>query len=559
MYQKPVPGQGEDPSRSITNRLAGALEASALGRRADAILAELRCRRAPLRWSRMFGAATVACVLVLFATGIALMFFYVPSGDTTIYHGVYRPLRGTAMSEALESTIDLSFEVRGGLLLRQLHHWAALLLPASILIQLLVTFFTGGFRRPRRLLWIVLVGILLVALLGGWSGYAMPDDLLAGTGLQIFQGILLAVPVAGAWLSSLLFSGGFPGRIIEHLYPIHVALAPVLLILLMAIRAWLTYRTGSMRFASIDRSSPASAGPPLWPHHATRSAGMLSLTTGVLLLVASVVTIDPVWLYGPADPAGASAGSQPDWYTGFLDGALRLVPPGWELTWGGRTWTLSILVPLAVVTGFILAVVIYPFFEEWLAGDRQDHSVLDRPRNTPSRTATGAAAMVFFGALWGAGSADIIATHFQLGVESVVGFFQCVVVLGPFAAFSLARRICLGLERRERETVELGYETGRIVRMPGGAFVEVREPLSRTESLRLQPAEHIAPLAVRPDTRGRRRLLDRLHAALWLFFFDDRIVYEPSSIVPTPTDGHGVRGDDVPVSAQATAPTRSVR
>lgn len=515
---------------SLTDRLASAARRSGAGRRALALRDELRRRKAPVHWTNPFGVVALACVIVLFVTGFVLMFFYAPSSTQVTYRGSYLPLQGATMSKALESTVNVSFDVRGGLLLRQAHHWAALLLPAAIMLQLLVMFFTGAFRRPRRFSWVLLFGILIIALLGGWSGYALPDDMLSGTGLRIVEGIVLAIPVVGTWLSTLLFGGQFPGDIIEHLYPVHVALVPVLLIVLLALRARTSYLNKPAQFAGEGRTERVIVGLPLWPNHAARSAGTLAVVTAALVMLSAVVTIDPVWLYGPSSPGNASAGSQPDWYTGFLDGALRLVPPGWEFVWLGHTWSLAILVPLFVVGAFLVGVLGYPFFEEWVTGDSSEHHLLVRPRYAATRTAIGVASIVFFGALWGAASADLVATHFRLAVESVVAFYQVAVVVGPPVAFFIARRVCLGLQKPDRGILLHGYETGRIVRMPGGEYVEVHGRVDDHARRRLRTPAVQQPYLARPDERGRLHASDRARAAISRFFFEDQAVPEEEDV-----------------------------
>jgi ubiquinol-cytochrome c reductase cytochrome b subunit len=509
---------------SATERMSRAIASSITGRRLAAFRTELRRRHAPVHWTNLFGVVTLACVVVVFVTGIALMFFYQPSETQVRYSGSYAPLHGSAMSEALRSTLTLSFDVRGGMLLRQAHHWAALLLPAAIILQLLVTFFTGAFRRPRKGMWVLLFGILIVALAGGWSGYALPDDMLSGTGLRITQGIVLGIPVAGTWLSTVLFGGEFPGSIIEHLYPLHVAIVPALLILLLVLRARSAWLHKPSEFPAPGRSERVVVGLPLWPHHAARNGGLFALVVGGLVLVSAFVTVDPVWLYGPSDPGGASAGSQPDWYTGFLDGALRLVPPGWEFVWLGRTWTLSVLVPLAVVGAFLLAVLAYPFVEEWVTADHREHHLLDRPRNVPVRTAIGVAGVVFYGVLWSAGSADLVATHFGLSVESVVVFLQVALLIGPVVAFVLTQRVAIGLQRKDHDILAHGFETGRIVRLPGGEYVEIHQPVAASEAWRLGSAGDLRPVTARPDDDGHLHLGDRLRARLSELFFEERMV-----------------------------------
>ena len=473
-----------EPRTDFTGRLAKRLSQTTIGRRGSAAMQELRRRVVPLHWSNLFGVVALACLAVITVTGVVLMFHYTPSGATVVYEGAYPTLHGAQVSEAFASTMHVSFEVPGGLALRQAHHWAALLLPAALLAQLLVTFFTGAFRRPRRAGWVLLFLLLIAALAGGWSGYALPDDMLSGTGLRIVEGITLGIPVVGTWLKDLLFGGQFPGEIIERLYPLHLVVVPAMIALLV-VRVALLARHQPPQFAGPGRTAANVVGVPLFPNAAARAGGLFLIVSGMLMLIAATVTINPIWLYGPASPGDAGAGSQPDWYTGFLDGALRLVPPGWEFVALDRTWTLAVLVPLAVIGVFLLLVAVYPFLEERITGDRGEHHLLDRPRNMPTRTGIGVAGVVFYATLWAAGSADLIADAFSLTIEGVVLTMQIVLVVGPAIGFTLARRVCLGLQRKDRDVVLHGYETGRIVRLPGGEYIEVHEPVDQYERWRL--------------------------------------------------------------------------
>lgn len=507
------------------------LSRTRVGRRLEDFAAELRRRAVPNHWSNLFGVVSATSLIVLVVTGIILMFFYTPSSTQVEYTGSYLPLTGVEVSKALDSTLHISFEVPGGLLIRQAHHWAALLLPASIIMQLLTTYFTGAFRKPRRGQWVLLVLIFVVSLIGGWSGYALPDDMLSGTGLRIVEGIALGIPVVGTPLTWLLFGGEFPGEILANLYPIHVAIVPAALLVLLVFRVRSSYVHKPPQLSGPGRTEDNVVGTPLLPNAAARAGGLMLLVTGVLLLISATVTINPIWLYGPASPGNASAGSQPDWYTGFLDGALRLVPPGWEFEWLDRTWTPAILVPLGVVGVFFLLVAAYPFIEGWVTGDDRNHNLLERPRNTPTRTGIGVAAIVFYGVLWIAGSADLIATRFSVTIEGVIGLLQVMLVVGPAIGFTITRRVCLALQRKDREIVVHGYETGRIVRLPGGEYIEVHAPVSESERLRLLDVPAQAPLVLRPDDRGRLTLTRRLRVQLSRFFFEERIsVPEPVEV-----------------------------
>ena len=512
-----------------TDRFADYIGRTALGRGLGSVAGQMRHHVVPNHWSNLFWVVSAACFLVVLFTGFYLMFFYTPASTIVHYNGSYLPLRGVPVSSAFNSTLDISFDVRAGLLIRQAHHWAGLLLPASLIMQLVTTFFTGGFRHPRRGNWVLLFLIFVVSLIGGWSGYALPDDMLSGTGLRIVEGIVLAIPLVGTWASSLLFGGPFPGEIIAHLYPIHVAVVPALLIVLLTVRTWIAYRQRPPQFSGPGRTETNVVGFPMLPQGAARAGGLLLIVMGLLFLISATVTVSPIWQYGPADPGNASAGSQPDWYTGFLDGALRLVPPGWEIVWLGRTWTLAVLVPLAVVTAFLGLVLAYPFIEGWITDDHGEHHLLDRPRNTPTRTAIGVAGIVFYGVLWGAASADLVSTEFHVSLESVVGFWQAAVLFAPAIAFFLTRRLCFALQKKDRELVLHGYETGRIVRLPGGEFIEVAKPLDAYERWRLVDVQDHAPLVLRPDANGKVTWPRRLRFRLARFFFEDRISPVPAS------------------------------
>lgn len=528
-----MPVDRRTPRPSLSERASTwLLNLTLFGRQVSEVRNELRRRTVPNHWTSFFGVVTVTCVIIVSVTGVLLMFFYVPSSDSTTYTGSYLPLHGAEVSTAFASMLRITFDLPGGLLLRQLHHWSALLLPASILVQILITFFTGAFRRPRKGMWLLLFGIYIVSLAGGWSGYALPDDMLSGTGLRITEGIILGIPVVGTWLSFLFFGGPFPGTVIETLYPIHVAIVPILLVVLLLLRGLAGWHHKPPQFPGAGRDQETVVGLPLVPVAAARAGGLALIVSGLLVLLSATITVNPIWLYGPASPGDASAGSQPDWYTGFLDGALRLVPPGWEFIWLDRTWTLALLVPLAVVSMFLLAVAAYPFVEEWITGDRREHHLLDRPRNAAVRTSIGVAAIVFYGVLWVAASADLIATHFSIALENVIFLLQCLLFVGPLFVFFVTHRVCLGLQRKDREVLLHGFETGRIVRLPGGEYTEIHSEVDRSERWKLTQLDDYRPLELMPDERGKVSAAQRLRVALSRFFFEDRMG-PPDAVAPS--------------------------
>ncbi|MBO1752505.1 cytochrome bc complex cytochrome b subunit [Actinotalea sp. BY-33] len=478
----------------------------------------------------------VASMLVLAFTGILLAFTYTPSSEMVTYDGPYAPLVGAEVSAAFDSTMDISFAQIGGMLIRQTHHWAALLMPAAMVLQILALFFTGGFRRPRRAGWVLLTLAFLTVLLAGWSGYALPDDMLSGTGLRIVEGVVLGIPVIGTRLVSWMFGGRFPGEIVEHLYPVHVLIAPTLVVLLLLTRGWLAYRHGSPGPAGTGTPVQASLGLRLWPDAAMRAVGLTAITSSVLVLLGATSTINPIWTYGPTSAGNVGAGSQPDWYMGFLDGALRLVPAGWETEWFGWTWTFAILAPLAVVGVYFVLVIAYPFVESWVTNDSAEHHVLDRPRNVPVRTGIGVAGALFYGILWAAAGSDVLATTFSISFEAIITTLQVALVVGPPLAFGITRRIGIGLQRRDRKVLLHGHETGRIVRTPNGGYVETHQPITAGERVRLAVTPAPIPPA-RPDQDGRLTHRERLRGVLARQFEDGHVAIARPDAEQAPTRG----------------------
>lgn len=430
-----------------------------------------RARGGRDHWSFLFGSIAVHSFIVLVITGIFLMFFFEPSTAPTAYDGSYARMRGVRMSEAYASTLHLSFDVRGGLLMRQLHHWAALIFIASITLQLTRIFFTGAFRRPRTGNWLIWIALMVLGMAAGVTGSVLPDDMLSGGSLGLIQGVAQSIPVVGTYLTVAMFGGDIPGdKIIPRMYWVHVAVLPILMIGLLVLRFWLVRRFGHTRFRG---------GGAVWSAALRRRQALAFFfaTAGVLAALSTLAQINPIWLYGPFEPGAISAGSVPGWYMGFLDGALRIMP-NWEIDVFGGTLTLAVLIPALIVPGgFFTALAAYPVIERWATGDRRIHHVLDRPRDAATRTGLGAAGITFYGLLWAAAANDQIATMFHLSLESVTWFFRLAVIAGPPLAFSLTRRICLGLQRRDRHTKKHGFETGIVRQLPNGGFVEVTRPL----------------------------------------------------------------------------------
>ncbi|GAA4630893.1 ubiquinol-cytochrome c reductase cytochrome b subunit [Actinoallomurus vinaceus] len=418
-------------------------------------------------WSFMFGEIAAYAFVVLVVTGCFLMWFYDPSMKRTVYGGAYSTLRGVRMSQAYASTLDLSFDVRGGLLVRQIHHWAALIFIAAVMLQLLRLFFTGAFRNPRLLNWLIWVGLLVLGMAAGVTGTVLPDDQLSGGSIGLIQGVVQSIPLIGTYLMLWLFGGDFPGeKIIPRLFEAHL-LVSALMLALLALRYRLVRRHGHTRFPNrlpdlIGRRSRLVA-----------RGALFSATCGILALLGSVAQVNPIWLYGPFEPGSITAGAVPGWYMGFLDGGLRIMP-NWEPTVFGHPLTLAVLVPALIVPGiFFTLLAAYPVIERRITGDLGAHDVLDRPRDTATRTALGASGVTFYGLLWAAASNDQIATHFGLSLTALTVFFRVAVIAGPLLAFTVTRRLCLGLQQREHDEAEHGVETGVIRQLANGGFEEL--------------------------------------------------------------------------------------
>ena len=317
----------------------------------------------PDHWSFLLGEIALYSFVTLLISGTFLTMFFVPSMTEVTYHGPWASLQGTRMSEAFASTLRLSFEVRGGLLMRQVHHWAALIFMASIVTHMMRVFFTGAFRKPRELNWVVGFTLLLLGLAAGFSGYSLPDDVLSGNGLRISDGVLRAVPIIGTYGSYFLFGGEFPGEaLIPRLFTVHILLVPGLILALVGLHLFMVVLAKHTQYPGSGRSDRNVVGFPLFPVYVAKAGGFFFMVFGVIALMAATMQINPVWNYGPYDPSPVSAGSQPDWYMLFLDGALRLMPGGAEFVVGGFTVPLNILIPAMVVPGVLFGVLAtYPF------------------------------------------------------------------------------------------------------------------------------------------------------------------------------------------------------
>lgn len=438
----------------------------------------------PDHWSFLLGEIALFSFIVLLLTGVFLTFFFEPAMTEVTYTGSYAPLRGAHMSAAYASTLNISFDVRGGLIMRQMHHWAALLFMASIVVHMLRIFFTGAFRKPRELNWIIGTLLFWIGFLAGFSGYSIPDDGLSGTGLRIASAIMLSIPVIGSWLTSSIFGGEFPGEIIiSRFYIAHVLLIPGLLLALISAHLGLVFKQKHTQWPGPGRTNSNVVGERMFPRYALKQGGFFMIVFGVIALLGGLFQINPIWLFGPYEAWVVSSASQPDWYVMFLDGSTRLMP-SWQINIpiGDGYVVPPLFWPTVVLPGILTMLpIFYPFIEARLNKDNKIHNLLQRPRDNPSRTALGAMAVSFYLVLTLSGANDVIADKFFISLNAMTWAGRIGLIIVPPLAYYVTYRLCLGLQQHDREVLAHGVETGIIRRLPDGRFMEVHQPLADTD------------------------------------------------------------------------------
>jgi ubiquinol-cytochrome c reductase cytochrome b subunit len=398
----------------------------------------------PDHWSFLLGEVALYAFVVLVLTGVYLTLFFKPSLTQVHYHGGYAPLEGRTMSEAYKSTVDISFRVKAGLLIRQTHHWAADVFVAAIVLHLLRIFFTGAFRKPRDLTYYIGLTLLVTALLEGYLGYSMVDDLFSGMGLAIGYGVLISVPFVGANLAQLVWGDPYPGRhdFESRMYVAHVFLFPVLIGTLIAVHLALVAARHHTQFRGRRATERKVVGVPTFPSQAPRSLGLMFAVCAVLFLLGGLVQINPIWEWGPYHVADATNGAQPDWYLGWLIGALRLMP-SFDVTIGHYTVVPN---PFWGGVGFPLLVffVLYswPWLERKVTGDHAFHNLLDRPRDAPWRTALGVGLFVWVFMVFVAGAADRLFVLFALSYAGQIWVYRVLVWVLPIVAVIVTKRVC---------------------------------------------------------------------------------------------------------------------
>jgi len=402
----------------------------------------------PDHWSFMLGEICVYAFMTLLATGTYIAFFFSDSTLPVTYSGAYTPLVGRVVPQSYASVLDLSFAVPLGLFIRQMHHWAALLFTGAILFHMSRVFFTGAFRKPREMNWIVGLTLMLLAIADGFSGYSLPGDAMSGAGLQIAYSVAESIPVVGSWLAFGFFGGKYPTDVMtSRLFITHVLLVPLAIAGAMSLHLGMVWRQHHTQFAGPGRTERRLVGSTLWPYYAIKSIGLLAAVVAVTAFLGGFFTINPIWIYGPYDPWTVASPAQPDWYVAWLDGALR-VGPAWALHLFGHTvpplfWS-AILMP-GILFGGLFA---WPFIEARITGDHREHNIDDMPYDKPWRLGAGVAVITFGTVLGFAASDDIQARLLHLEVEKLMYFYRFGAIVLPIVAGSIA--VAVGFELRAR-------------------------------------------------------------------------------------------------------------
>ena len=465
----------------------------------------------PDHWSFFLGELALYSFIILLITGTYLALFFQPSLQEIVYHGSYTKLDGLSMSEAYASTLDISFDVRGGLLIRQLHHWAALIFIGAIAMHALRIFFTGAFRKPREVNWVIWTVMFALAAVEGFAGYSLPDDMLSGTGVRIAEGIMESIPVVGTYVTFFFFGGNYPGEVfVSRLYIAHVLLIPGLILALVTAHVMILWHQGHTQWPGKREREHREVGAPMYPVFMMKTTSLFFFVFGILVVLGTAAQINPIWLFGPYNPLNVSNGSQPDWYFAFLEGSLRLMP-GVVTNVGGHAFAWNVFIPAVLLPIlFFLLMGGYPFFERWVTGDSRPHNVLDRPRNVPTRTGIGVAVVVSAGVLQIAAGDDVISDHLGIVFEDLVWVLRIGFFVFPVIAFLVTRRVCVALQRADRRKLRAGRTFGIVSQSADGAdgaagadgarpraYAPVSRPMSGEERAKLiahRPDELIRPI-----------------------------------------------------------------
>ena len=403
----------------------------------------------PSNWSFLLGEVALFSLVILVLTGTFLTFFYRPNVEAVTYVGSNPVFAGRTLPAAFESIVRLSSDVNGGLLFRRLHRGASHLFIATVVLHMLRIMLTGAFRKPREVNYFVGIGLLTLAFGAGFTGYSLPYDSLAGTGVRIAYSELLSLPLVGDRVAFWIFGGAFPtGDVIPRFFVLHVMVLPAVLLATVGLHLFIVYRQKHTQFPRMGVNGHTLVlGKPLWPLQFAESASLFLWTGGLLAAAAVLIPWSDVSLLGPYVPGEVGNNAQPDWFLFWLEGALRIFPP---IEFGilGSFIISGPFVAGVVLPGLIFTfLAFYPFLEKRVYGLQGDWHVLQNPLEIPLRA--GVMLGVFSGLLIlsAAATNDILSRMFGIPIEAMTWFFRVTVIVVPVV-------LALGIVRYSRRRLQ---------------------------------------------------------------------------------------------------------
>ena len=401
--------------------------------------------------SFLLGEVGLFAFVVLALTGTYLGLLYAPSAETTSYQGSVIQYSGKQVPAAFASVLTITYDTPFGMFVRMAHHWAAYVFIAAIALHMFRIFFTGAYRDPHEPNWFVGGTLLLLALVEGFFGYALPYDNFSATATTIGFEMLGSIPLVGQWLQGLVFAGAFPdqaAKAIPRMFFIHVFLIPVLLVVLVAVHMGILLTQKHSEHAPTSRTAPASpasdddrvvVGLPLFPQQFLVSTVVFLLTGTAIAFLAGFFPVQRVAIVGPASTTSTPSGVTPDWFFMWVFGMLKILP---SRLLGG------IVLPLAIIGLMIL----WPLFDD---ADRPVHFTVD-PLDRPLQTAIGVASIMVIVVLSIDGMNTTVAGIFGLSTAGVQPYLIALTIWLPLLEFAIVYNV---LSHRRNKKHDISPQT----------------------------------------------------------------------------------------------------
>lgn len=387
----------------------------------------------PSNWSFLLGEVALFSLVILVLTGIFLTFFYRPNVEPVVYTGSNPVFAGQTLPAAFESIVRLSSDVNAGLLFRRLHRGASHLFIATVVLHMLRIMLTGAFRKPREVNYFIGIGLLTLAFGAGFTGYSLPYDSLAGTGIRIAYSELLSLPLIGDRVTFWVFGGAFPtGDVIPRFFVLHVMILPALLLGTAGLHLFIVYRQKHTQFPRMGVDGHKLVlGKPLWPLQFAESTTLFLWVGGLLAAAAVLIPWSDITLLGPYVPGEVGNNAQPDWFLFWLEGALRIFPPI-EFGIPGSLIISGPFVAGVVLPGLIFTfLAAYPFIERRVYKLEGEWHVLQNPLEIPLRAGVMLGVFSALLILSAAATNDILSRMFGIPIEVITWIARVAVIAVP--------------------------------------------------------------------------------------------------------------------------------